>query len=201
MRVAREKRREQILKAACEVFARKGYRRTDVQEIADKLKVGKGTIYRYFPTKEKLFLSGVDATMQELAESVIAAMDRTEDPIKSLTTVIDIFLEFCNRNRAFIEMLITERAEFKDRFEPSFLALERMRSKRIREAIVEGQKQRLFRRINPTAVSRFLITLLSGIFITSIHPTSASLKRESKSLADIFLHGIVAKKVSTKVRR
>jgi AcrR family transcriptional regulator len=198
MRVAREKRREQILKAACEVFARKGYRRTDVQKIADKLKVGKGTIYRYFPTKEELFLSGVNSTMQRLSDSVLEAINRIRDPVKSITAIIDILMEFCNRNRAFIEMLVTERAEFKDRMDASFRALERMRSKRIREVIVEGQRRGLFRKIDPTAISVFLVTLLSGVFITSIPLTDASLKREAKSLADICLHGIIAKKPANK---
>jgi AcrR family transcriptional regulator len=198
VRLTKEERRAQILKVACEVFARKGYRRTDVQKIANRLKIGKGTIYRYFPTKEELFLSGVDATMQKLAESVIQAINRAGDPVKCIEAIIDVLLEFCNRNRAFIEMVVTERAEFKDRMDASFHALERMRSKRIREVIIEGQRQGLFRKIDPTAVSIFLVTLLSGVFITSIPSTDASIKREGKSLTDICLHGILARKVTGK---
>jgi AcrR family transcriptional regulator len=198
VKVTKEQRRTQILKVACNVFARKGYRRTDVQEIADRLKIGKGTIYRYFPTKEELFLSGVDATMHKLADSVIQAISRIKDPVKCITAIIEILLDFCNRNRAFIEMVVTERAEFKDRMDASFRALERMRSKRIREVIIEGQRQGLFRKIDPTAISVFLVTLLSGVFITSIPPTDASIKREGKSLADICLHGILARKATGK---
>ena len=43
-----QRRSEQILAAALEVFAKNGYRRTTIDDIAGKLNVGKGTIYRYF---------------------------------------------------------------------------------------------------------------------------------------------------------
>ena len=61
-------RREQILDAAAEVFAQHGYRNTDVQFVADALQVGKGTVYRYFPSKEALFLAAVDRGMRRLTE-------------------------------------------------------------------------------------------------------------------------------------
>jgi AcrR family transcriptional regulator len=47
------RRREEILAAATRIFAQLGYRNTDVQIVADQLKVGKGTVYRYFPSKRE----------------------------------------------------------------------------------------------------------------------------------------------------
>jgi len=46
------KREAQILEAATAVFAELGYRRTRVQDIADRAHVGKGTVYRIFPRKK-----------------------------------------------------------------------------------------------------------------------------------------------------
>ena len=40
--------------AAALVFAQHGYGNTDVQFVADALHMGKGTVYRYFPSKEAL---------------------------------------------------------------------------------------------------------------------------------------------------
>ncbi len=44
----RAQREEQILETAVQLFAEHGYSDTDTQMLADKLQVGKGTIYRYF---------------------------------------------------------------------------------------------------------------------------------------------------------
>ena len=46
------RRTEEILAAAARLFARLGYTDTDTQALADELQVGKGTLYRYFPSKE-----------------------------------------------------------------------------------------------------------------------------------------------------
>jgi AcrR family transcriptional regulator len=48
-------RREEILAAALELFARQGFAATRVPDIAQRAGVGAGTIYRYFASKEALF--------------------------------------------------------------------------------------------------------------------------------------------------
>src|SRR5690606_22818626 len=47
-------KREEIMQAALMLFAERGYDGTTVPMIADKAKVGAGTIYRYFDNKEAL---------------------------------------------------------------------------------------------------------------------------------------------------
>ena len=50
-----ERRREEILDAAASLFAQHGYRSTDMEYVAAALGIAKGTIYRYFTSKEELF--------------------------------------------------------------------------------------------------------------------------------------------------
>jgi AcrR family transcriptional regulator len=51
---ARAEKRDAILAAALELFAERGFHGTSVPEIAERARVGAGTIYRYFPSKEAL---------------------------------------------------------------------------------------------------------------------------------------------------
>jgi AcrR family transcriptional regulator len=51
------KRQEQILNAALEIFARKGYAAATVPEIAQAADVATGTIYIYYPSKRELFVA------------------------------------------------------------------------------------------------------------------------------------------------
>jgi AcrR family transcriptional regulator len=53
---AAARRREQILEAAVEVFAQKGFAAATVPEIARAAEVAAGTIYLYFPSKRELFV-------------------------------------------------------------------------------------------------------------------------------------------------
>src|SRR3981081_242081 len=59
-------RPQELLEAALEVFAQKGYRNTRLDEVAEAAGVTKGTIYHYFDTKEALLL-GVIEHFQTLA--------------------------------------------------------------------------------------------------------------------------------------
>jgi len=51
--------RHRILDAAAEQFARFGYRRTNISDIARAAGVGKGTIYLYFDSKKTLLIAAV----------------------------------------------------------------------------------------------------------------------------------------------
>lgn len=65
-----QQRKEQILKVTTHHFARFGYQDADLQVIADELEIGKGTIYRYFPTKEALFRAALDRGLASLRDLI-----------------------------------------------------------------------------------------------------------------------------------
>src|SRR5262252_186099 len=79
-----ERRREEILAAATRIFARLGYPGTDLQIVADRLGVGKGTVYRYFPSKEALFLAAADRGMTLLKGRIDAEAERAKAPLDKI---------------------------------------------------------------------------------------------------------------------
>jgi len=54
-------RKQVILETATRIFARFGYTKTALDEIAQEASIAKGTIYYYFSSKEELFLQVVKA--------------------------------------------------------------------------------------------------------------------------------------------
>lgn len=64
-------KRERILAAALECFAEKGFHGTPVPDIAARAKVGAGTIYRYFASKEALVNAVYRLWKQELLDAVL----------------------------------------------------------------------------------------------------------------------------------
>ena len=51
-----EKRKNQILEAAIQIFSKKGFEGSTTKEIAKKAKVSEGTIFRYFKTKKEILI-------------------------------------------------------------------------------------------------------------------------------------------------
>lgn len=114
------RRQEEILEVAVQLFAEHGYSNADTQLLAERLGVGKGTLYRYFECKRELFLAAVDRVMRQLLAAVLEAMSPVADPLERLRVGIFAFLSFFEANPAFVELLIQERALFKDRTKPTF---------------------------------------------------------------------------------
>jgi len=117
-----ELRREQILAAATEEFARRGFPNTDLQAVADRLDLGKGTVYRYFRTKEALFLAAVDRGMRLLTQNVNGAAARAAEPLDRIIEATHAYLEFFDEHPELVELFVQERAQFRDRSRPTYFA-------------------------------------------------------------------------------
>ena len=61
----REFRRKEILLAARQVFALRGFANATLDEIAEQAEYGKGTLYNYFESKEQLFESVISDGFKE----------------------------------------------------------------------------------------------------------------------------------------
>lgn len=62
----RLRRREVILAAASELFAQRSFTEVQVDEVARRAGVGKATLYRYFPSKEGLYLETLERALDDL---------------------------------------------------------------------------------------------------------------------------------------
>ena len=118
------RRKAQILDTAAKVFAGFGFAGTQVQVIADRLGIGNGTVYRYFPTKEALFLAAVERGLQELnAEMDRVVADPVDDPVAHTRRAIRAYLGFFHRRPEMAELFIQERAAFPHHHRPLYFAM------------------------------------------------------------------------------
>ncbi|MBS4535622.1 TetR/AcrR family transcriptional regulator [Clostridium sp. D2Q-14] len=65
-----EVRKQEILDAAMVLFYEKGYKKTSMTDIANKIGVAQGLCYRYFPSKEILFDCSIQEYAQRLADKM-----------------------------------------------------------------------------------------------------------------------------------
>src|SRR3954465_10272383 len=113
-------RKEEILRTATELFAEHGFSDAITQSLADRLGVGKGTIYRHFPSKRELFLAAADRVMRKMQEQILTDIAGIEDGLEQVASGIKSFLSFFAEHPEYVELLIQERAQFKDRKRPTY---------------------------------------------------------------------------------
>jgi AcrR family transcriptional regulator len=73
---ARRRRRQQILEAATEVFARRGYHEAGINDVIARAHIARGTFYLYFSSKHGVFTAILDGALVELRARV-APVDLT----------------------------------------------------------------------------------------------------------------------------
>jgi AcrR family transcriptional regulator len=110
-RLTAEQRREAILDAALEVFARRGYNGSSIDEIANTAGVSKALIYEHFPSKRDLHVSLLERHTQEIFER-LAESAATSDPGEvRLRAGVDAFLGFVEGRRDAFRMLFRDAVE------------------------------------------------------------------------------------------
>src|SRR5690606_7966735 len=117
--------RAAILRCAAEVFSQRPYHEVLTDEISARLKMGKGTLYRYFPSKEDLYFATlVDGLqgMQEAIDAVLSERAPLERVIEQLTgTIIGYFWQrrdfFVLLHRHETKIDPDERVEWQQRRE------------------------------------------------------------------------------------
>ena len=86
-------KRARILAAAQEVFAEQGFDAARMEEVARRARVGKGTLYNYYESKEDLLIHAVIASMEEVRERIATAVDPSqEEPIRSVEDVLRMLI-------------------------------------------------------------------------------------------------------------
>ncbi|HET6424062.1 MAG TPA: TetR/AcrR family transcriptional regulator [Planctomycetaceae bacterium] len=126
-------RRREIVRVATRLFAKLGYADCEMDRVASELGIAKGTLYLYFSGKQELFLACVDQGMQDLQIVLNQAVTSDDDPFARIAQSIWLFLQFFDANPQHIELLIQERAIFRDRPQPTFFIYRDARRQRWRD--------------------------------------------------------------------
>jgi AcrR family transcriptional regulator len=100
-RLPRDQRRIQLLDAASEVFAAKGYHAAAMDDIADVAGVSKPVLYQHFPSKLDLYLALLDQSCDRLVEVVEEALAATEHNADRVIATVAAFYEFVSSTSSF----------------------------------------------------------------------------------------------------
>jgi AcrR family transcriptional regulator len=187
-----ERRCDEILSAATEIFAREGYDSADLQDVADNIGVGKGTLYRYFATKQALFQAAVDRVMSEMQATIDKDLVGVTDPLDRIAVAVRAYLAFFDEHPEFVELLIQERANFKDRKKPTYFEHREKNLGRwqemYRKLILDGRVREMpVERITDVMSNQMYGRVFTNYFAGRTKP----LREQADDLLDVIWNGIL----------
>jgi len=195
-------RRSQILDAAAEVFAEKGFARATTKEIADRADVSEGTIYNYFQAKEDLLIGIVGRLAESQALALVVKPEMIEQalamsPCDFLNTMLRARHGFVlqDNHLAMLQAVTAEvliNQEFAARYyrqllEPAMGLLEQHLQARVECGEV--------RSVNVPLVARFLFAFelgMLGFFVLGDPLIQAEWQGDTmrEAMVDFFLNGL-----------
>ena len=189
------RRKAQILDTAAKVFAGVGFAATDVQVIADRIGIGKGTVYRYFATKEVLFLAAVERGLTELDAEMDAVIARpSDDPVEQTRRAVRAYLEFFARRPEMAELFIQERAAFPHHHRPLYFTFKEGGDKDSKHAAFWGRLV-ASGRVRPMLAERFFADVDDLLYRTTLpnllsgRPADPAARTED--ILDVIMNGML----------
>lgn len=89
--------KEKILQSAIRSFSEKGYQATSIQDIADDCSIAKGSIYKYYGSKEELYIRILEKRQQDMIDAVEQirkkGLSRRETFLEEIAYQFDFFIE------------------------------------------------------------------------------------------------------------
>lgn len=155
-------KREQIIAEAVQVFMENGYYKAKMEMIAQRVGIGKSTIYEYFSSKQQLFYEAIFYVQENFYRNLQSRISQEEDPEKQLKSVIVAYLTFC-RVLSRLTEIVAHMDEFSGDVKENILQCWQQSTGLIEGVLQQGIEKGVFRPVDIHLMAQILTgTLLSA---------------------------------------
>lgn len=186
-------RLDNLYEAAIEQFARYGYKKTTVEDVAKFMGMTKGNIYFYVKNKNDLYIKSVSYALRKWMNFVSSGVSAENDPVKRLFLLARLSFEYVDRDEK-LRMLLKNDPDIytittaDDRFceinDEAMLIL--------RDVIEYGMERGIFINVNPDNLARFMYSVYIMFLIKKYtRPEKVPVVDIINDGLEVFIRGLV----------
>ncbi|MFN3967089.1 MAG: TetR/AcrR family transcriptional regulator [Endomicrobiia bacterium] len=190
-----EEKRNKIIQASINVFVKKGFFKTQMEDIAREAGVAKGTLYLYFKSKEELFASFFENIFEQAFSDIEKIKNMSASAIDKLKIIVKNQIEFCQKNLELFMMIdrelhnmdktlkMTNTKKIMKKYEDIIYSLS--------EIVKQGIKEKSIKNIDPVLISVILIDAVKSVVFRNVKfHSKEKLTNQIPVVLDILLNGI-----------
>ncbi len=185
-----ERRREAIIDASAKVFAERGYHATSVVDLCEANGIGKGALYHYIGSKERILIAIHDRVMDQ----VLAGADRVAraggTPTMQLAMLGEELLDVIYHYPDHVWVFLREFPVLTGENATVFRRRRREYERRLQGVFEEGVKSGDFRPINTRTATIAWLGMHNYTYLWLRAGGRFSVKEVAASYADIFVRGV-----------
>ena len=196
---SRGSKKELIIEAAAQVFARSGYSNASVASIAGKANIGKGTVYEYFQSKEDLFFAVFEWFQKKTEKAAVVGISDlgggAADRLKALNdSLMGLWDEIKDVFALVMEFwAASSSTQMRQRLKSAFKQLYNDYRRIVSALIQDGIKSGEFRSdVKSEPVAAALVGTWDALFLQAWFDESFDPAATAKDFLDTVLQGLAA---------
>ena len=189
--------RDEILDATDRLLARYGYKKMTIDDLAQEVGIGKGSVYLHFSSKEEIALSHIDRIIEQLKAKlrmIAAKRSNAANRLREMLIerVLFRFDSVQHYTQSLNELLAHVRPKLLDRRERYFAE----EAKILAAVIAEGQESKVFAKGDALDLAHTLVTATNSLLPYSLSVFElgdrAEVADRAKKTADVLIRGLRA---------
>ncbi len=180
--------RSAIVRCAAEVFSQREFHEVLTDDIAQRIGIGKGTIYRYFRSKEELYLAAIGEGLNGLHAAVTAVLQQEEPLEATIAAVVETMITYFWRQRDFFVLIHRLEPKLKPRERADWQKRRAEVVNMVRRVIERASAHGEIGRVN----ARLAVEVLFGMIRAACMNRTESDRPEelTRVVSGIFLRGL-----------
>lgn len=179
--MSREEKTRQIFESSLKIFAKYGYKKTTVEDIATELGMTKGNLYLYVRDKRDLYEKTVAYGLKRWQQNVLHSLNENDDIADKLIDGCCKSYEYLSRDEDMRNIVINDPAIFplypeEDQFYQ--INIESMNL--LKSMILQGIEEKRFRDVDADHLTGFIYS----VYIMFVHKTYVKL--EGRTVEEMF---------------
>ena len=187
-----KKRRTEILVAAKDIFSITGFHKADMNEIAKRANIAKGTVYLYFPSKKKLFIGVIKDGLESLSHKISEEVENIDDSVEKIKKAISTYMFFFKDHQALYRTLLHPDLELLDDIAETMKDIKLSKLPQLAETIKKGIKTGQIRKIDEEAVSYMILGMIDLLLFQWLSkPDKEPIEKKIRQINEVLFKGIL----------
>jgi AcrR family transcriptional regulator len=184
--------RDKLIGLARDIFAKYGFHKTNINDIALAGGRGKSTLYYYFTSKEDIFKAVIESELVDLRENIIDEVNHAKDPQSKIKAYVLTRINFLTRYKnlyAAIREQSISRFSYGESIRQKF---DLMEVQLLTNILTDGIKKGHFKIKEPEFAATGFIGALRGVQFHLLSPVKKKgFDKTLDSLLEILLFGLI----------
>ena len=185
----------QIIEAAITVFAKHGFAKARMEDVAEEAGLSKALLYRYFKNKDALIEAIMEEMLNRELEDILALLENNDPVPDRLLELNQIFVRDWQKLKSFLPLLLEfyanahRHAAVSEAFKQSYAEIRALLAKLFREGVERGE----LRLDDPEEAAITLLAIYEGLMtLCVIDPDMVQWERQSESAIRMLIQGMRA---------